>query len=70
MSGYKFDPEKLERELARHGLDGQRLAAKSGVDKSTISKARHGRVIRWRTMARIVEVIHNEPVIRGAELLA
>jgi len=70
MSGYKFDPNKLERELARRGLDGQRLAEKSGIDKSTISKARHGRPLRWRTMARIVEAIHNEPLVRGAELLA
>jgi transcriptional regulator with XRE-family HTH domain len=67
---YRFDPEKLAREMARHGLDGQRLAQKSGIDKSTVSKARRGRAIRWATMTRIVQIIHDEPLIKGAELLS
>ncbi len=66
----RLDPEKLARELARHGLNGKRLAELSGIDKSTISDARRGKPIRQSTMRKIVQAVVAQPLVEGAELLA
>lgn len=69
-AGFRFDPEKLALELARHGLNGKALAELTGIDKSTISDVRQGKPMRLETMRRIVDAIATQPLVEGAELLA
>jgi transcriptional regulator with XRE-family HTH domain len=69
--GFRIDPAKFNREMARRGLTGKRLAEISGVDKSTISAIRRGnRPIRPTTQHQLLSVLLSQPLIEGAELLA
>jgi DNA-binding Xre family transcriptional regulator len=67
----RFDPDKLNHALAERHLDGDQLARLTGLHRSVISRARQGKSIRLKTMAKIVGSLAAGPVDQVAsELLA
>jgi DNA-binding Xre family transcriptional regulator len=58
----RFDPDKLDRALAEHHLDGEQLSTLTGLHRSVVSRARRGRVIRLATMKRISAALGAQPV--------
>ena len=68
-AGAVLDPALLDRELARRGLRQKDLARLSGLTEALLSRARHGRPVRPRTLARIAAVLAAQPVLEGVDLV-
>ena len=62
-----LDTVRFDRELARRGLDGRRLARLAHVSEATIGRARTGRAVDVRTLQRVAHALLQVPPIAGAE---
>lgn len=62
-----LDTVRFDRELARRGLDGRRLAHLAHVSEATICRARTGRAVDVRTLQRVAQALLHVPPIAGAE---
>ncbi len=58
----KLDTARFNLELAKRGLDGELLSELTGLHRSVISRARQGKKIRRRTLARILKALEATPV--------
>jgi predicted transcriptional regulator len=68
-AGVRIDADRLDYELARRGINSRQFAALSGVNETTLSRARHGYRVRESTLRRIVAAILTIPPMPGAELV-
>lgn len=67
----ELDTDYLREQLRRLAWDAKRLAAKSGVDESTILRCLRGRQIRRTTATAIAEALDRaEPPPALAQLVA
>ncbi len=68
-AGVRIDADRLDYELARRGISYRQFAELSGVNETTLSRARHGYRVRESTLRRIVAAMLRTPLMPGAELL-
>jgi len=68
-AGVRIDADRLDYELARRGINPRQFAELSGVNETTLSRARHGYRVRESTLRRIVTAMLKIPPIAGAELV-
>ena len=68
-AGVRIDADRLDYELARRGINSRQFAELSGVNETTLSRARHGYRVRESTLRRIVATMLKIPPMAGAELL-
>lgn len=68
-AGVRLDAARLDYELARRGINPRQFAEVSGVNETTLSRARHGYRVRESTLRRIVTAMLRIPPMPGAELL-
>jgi hypothetical protein len=69
VQGFKVNQEAVARALALRALTARRWSDISGVDESTISRARHGRPVGERTLRKLTAALLSVPLLIGAELL-
>ena len=67
--GVRTDADRLDYELARRGINPRQFAEVSGVNETTLSRARHGYRVRESTLRRMVAAMLKIPPMAGAELL-
>jgi len=60
---------RLDRELACRGWTANDLAIASGISPATISAARHGRPVNYKTLQRIADALLKAPILVGVEAL-
>ena len=65
----RLNRARLDRELACRGWTASDLAAASGISPTTISKARHGRPVKHKTLRRIADTLLKAPMVSGVEAL-
>lgn len=68
-AGARIDADRLDYELARRGISPRQFAELSGVNDTTLSRARHGFRVRESTLRRMVAAMLKIPPMAGAELL-
>ena len=68
-AGVLIDADRLDHELARRGINPRQFAELSGVNETTLSRARHGYRVRESTLRRMVAAMLKIPPMAGAELL-
>ena len=68
-AGVRIDADRFDYELARRGINPRQLAELSGVNETTLSRARHGHRIRESTLRRIVAAMLKISPMPGAEML-
>jgi DNA-binding CsgD family transcriptional regulator len=68
-AGVHIDAARLDYELGRRGISPRQFAELSGVNETTLSRARHGYRVRESTLRRIVAAMLRIPTMPGAELL-
>lgn len=69
-AGVRIDPDRRDYcALARRGINSRQFAQLSGVNETTLSRARHGNRVRESTLHRIVAGMLKIPPMAGAELL-
>ena len=68
-AGVRIDAARFDYELGRRGISSRQFAELSGVNETTLSRARHGYRVRELTLRRIVAAMLRIPTMPGAELL-
>ena len=68
-AGVRIDADRLDYELARRGINTRQFAELSGVNETTLSRARHGNRVRESTLRRMAAAMLKIPPMAGAELL-
>lgn len=68
-AGVRIDAGRLDYELARRGINSRQFAELSGVNETTLSRARHGYRVRESTLRRMVAAMLRIPPMAGVELL-
>jgi len=69
IHAFAIDAARLDYELGRYGISSRQFAELSGVNETTLSRARHGYRVRESTLRRIVAAMLRIPTMPGAELL-
>lgn len=67
MSGTRIRIEVLQIELGKRGWHFSDLARAAGISAATLSAANQGARISPRTLRKIAEALHRQPVIEGVE---
>ncbi len=62
-AGVRIDADRFDYELARRGINSRQFAELSGVNETTLSRARHGYRLRESTLRRIVAAMFLEALL-------
>jgi len=69
LPGVRLDPDRIDYETARRGLNQRQLAARAGLPETRLSRARHGHAISQGTLRKITEALLTTPIMLGGDLL-
>lgn len=61
----QFLPGELDREIARRGLSVTEFAAKAGIDRVTLYRARNGGDLRHATFGSILKALGSIRIPKG-----
>ena len=67
MAGTRIRSDVLRVELAKRGWNGSDLARAARMSPGTVSGAMQGHRVSARTLMRIAEALHRQPVVPTAE---
>lgn len=68
-SNLRFDPHRLQHEMARRGLDQAGCARAAGVSAATMSHAAAGRPLRISSARAIARALQQAPVVEAIDAL-
>jgi hypothetical protein len=67
--GVKLDAARLDCELARRAITGRELCKQAGIPEATLSRARHGGLMREATLRKVSEALIRSPIALGVDLI-